>query len=176
MDLSMFVQGGRWRGDYVAATTYTKNDIVKYQSKAYILTIDSLQGGTPGVHAGWQLAIDTPVYSGLTASDEEAVSTTPKSGGTGTGTRKYWFGQEWTLETTSPTGVKLKKVYQNCNCNCNCVCACDCVANQPNCGNCSYNSGDGRACNCACLYQSNCNYNSGQCNCSAVCADGNCYY
>ena len=170
MNLSMFIPGGRWRGVYAAGTTYTKNDIVRYQGHAFILTIDSLQGGTPGVHAGWQKMIDRPEYSGLTATQAESVSATTY--GVNAGTRKYWFGQEWVLEKTAARSIRLKKVYRNCNCNCNCVCACDCQANQPNCGNCSYNNGNGQACNCACLYQTNCNYNSGQCNCTAQCADG----
>lgn len=170
----MFTQGGSFRGDYDQAVEYRVHDIVRYQGHAWQAVADGFMAVTPAEGAWWKKLANSPVYSGLAASTAEAASLITT--GIASGTRKYWFGQEWVLEKPAPYSVRLKKVYQNCNCNCNCISACNCVANQPNEGNCSYDIGDGLACNCACLYQSNCNYSSGYCNCTSVCNDGNCYY
>jgi hypothetical protein len=174
MNVSMFISGGEYRGDYSEATTYRRNNIVKYNGFAYQATADNFSGVTPDTATHWRRLTITPAYSGVVASTTEAAAGTTT--GAGSGTRKYWFGQEWVLEKPETMHVRLKKVYQNCNCNCNCTVNCDCVANQPNCGNCSFDAGDGLSCNCACLFQSNCNYASGNCNCTPNCNDGNCYY
>jgi hypothetical protein len=174
MKISMYIPGGSFQGDYSAGTTYRRNDIVRYLGHAFQATADNLSGVIPTTETHWKKIVNAPAYSGLAADTTIAASTSTT--GIAAGTRKYWFGQEWALKKPSAYSVVLEKVYRNCNCNCNCVCNCDCVANQPNCGNCSYNAGDGLACNCACLFQSDCNYNSGNCNCTPNCADGNCYY
>lgn len=174
MKMSMFIVGGDFRGDYSATATYRGNDIVRYLGHAYQALADDFDNVLPTVETHWRKMVNSPMYSGISAATTEAASSTTT--GVAAGTRKYWFGQEWVLEKTGTRAVRLKKVYMNCNCNCNCVENCNCVANQPNCGNCSFDAGDGLACNCACLYQSDCNYASGNCNCTPNCADGNCYY
>lgn len=174
MQISFFQTGGRWRGSYDPEETYSVNDIVSYLGVAYKSNSSALLGVTPVDGSDWTKIISTPEPDNLEASAVEEASAITV--GTASGTRKYWFGQEWALEKMGPRSVNLKKVYQNCNCNCNCVSNCNCVANQPNEANCSYDSGDGNACNCACLFQTNCNYASGNCNCTPNCNDGNCYY
>lgn len=175
MKMSMFIAGGDFRGDYSAEATYRRNDIVRFAGHAYQAIVDDFSEIEPADGAYWRTMINGPIYSGISAETGVSASITTSTG-VAAGTRKYWFGQEWVLEKTAARSVRLKKVYMNCNCNCNCVQNCDSVANQPNCQNCSYDAGDGLACNCACLFQSHCNYASGACNCTPNCADGNCYY
>lgn len=174
MRLTMLTGGGKFVGLYSASITYRLNDIVQYLGHAYRAIADSFSGQAPTVEAYWIKVVSRPEYSGLAASTDTTASTSTT--GDAAGTRKYWFGQEWALSKPSSKTAKLTKVYRNCNCNCNCTQNCDCVANQPNCENCSWDIGDGLACNCACLFQSNCNYSSGACNCTPNCNDGNCYY
>lgn len=175
MKISMFTAGGSFRGEYDSEETYRVKDIVRYDGHAYQAIADSFTGEAPTETAYWSKIVNAPVYSGLTATQADIASATTT--GHAAGTRKYWFGQEWELDLPSAKSARLKKVYQNCNCNCHCVQNCNCPANQPNMGNCSDCSwiSDLR-CNCACLLQSDCNYASGYCNCTALCADGNCYF
>lgn len=172
--ISMYTAGGSFRGDYASGTVYRIKDIVRFSGHAYQAIKDNFSGVAPSNATYWEKIVNAPAYSGITATQAEFVSATTT--GAAVGTRKYWYGQEWALEKTSDTAVRLRKIYQNCNCQCNCVCACECPANQPNMGNCTWDIGDGLKCNCACLLQSDCNYNSGYCNCSANCNDGNCYF
>jgi len=172
--ISMFTAGGSFMGFYDNNITYRLKDIVRYNNCAYQATQNNFSGVIPTTGTHWEMIVNAPAYSGITATQAEFASTTTQ--GSATGTRKYWYGQEWALEKTGDRAVRLRKIYQNCNCQCNCTQNCECPANQPNMGNCSWDTGDGLRCNCACLLQSDCNYNSGYCNCTANCSDGNCYF
>jgi hypothetical protein len=174
MNISMFYAGGKYRGDYAGGTTYRTNDIVKYLGSGYRALKDVMVNVLPTDISSWEEIIEKPSFTPVTPATVEVASATLQ--GSHDGTRKYWSGSEWTVSMPNGSTIQLNKVYQNCNCHCNCTVNCDCVNNQPNCANCSFNNGDGNACNCACLYQSNCNYSSGNCNCTPNCADGNCYY
>lgn len=173
MKMTMFVSGGDFKGAYSPSTLYRINDIVRYNGAAYITIADNVMGVLPTDLTKWRVMVDKVSTPPLSA---ETV-TTPSSSVTGNavGTRKYWFGLEWSLSMPSNNLIRLNKIYRNCNCNCQYTQACNCQVNQPNCGNCSWDKGDGLACNCACLFQSNCNCFTGYCNCTAQCNDGNCF-